>query len=258
MHTEEVAGRPYLTFLPRMEEHIEGLPSQASLPLPGRSCAGPGDWSQQGTQPSPGTPECRCCRTKTTPWSTMVTLRRILIERGLYALYSSLSFPASPPQPVAPPPWPLASPATLLFPPPLIQLVTLPSLLAPELCSDACAGPGLLTFPRMATLLPPWSLITFPTQPRWSLNCHVPVQHRPAFPSGPKTDTGLGPQDLPPDTHTASSLIPVSPPRLLHLPAHIAGSLSLCCLFSWAGPRGAYTSPSHPLLPPSAGSRLWS
>lgn len=51
-----------------------------------------------------------------------------------------------------------------------------------------------------------------PTQPRWSLNCHVPVQHRPALPSGPKPGTGPGPRDLPPDTHTASSLIPVSPP----------------------------------------------
>lgn len=41
-------------------------------------------------------------------------------------------------------PWP--DPATLCFPAPHIQLVTLPFLPASELCSDACAGPGASPF----------------------------------------------------------------------------------------------------------------
>lgn len=94
----------------------------------------------EGNPPSPGTLECLCCRTETKPWSTTVSIKDILMEKEFYALYESLSSPTSPPQKVAPPPWPLANPATLFFPTPHIPLVTLLSLLAPELCSHACAG----------------------------------------------------------------------------------------------------------------------
>lgn len=109
-----------------MEAYVEGLPAQAPLPL-----AGLRDWSQRGTQPSPGAQECLCCRTE--------TIRRIPVEKELYALSTS------PPPKVAPPPWPLANPATLFLPTLHIQLVMLcPSWLQSCARMPALARPPLL------------------------------------------------------------------------------------------------------------------
>lgn len=96
--------------------------------------------------------------------------KKIIIQRVLYALHGSLSSPMSPPQKVAPLLWSLATnSATLCFPTLHIQLVMLLSLLAPELCSDACAGLGLLTGPWMAAWRLSWRPIVSPHSPDASL-----------------------------------------------------------------------------------------
>lgn len=129
-----------------MEEYVEGLPTQVCSALPGQSWTGLQDWSRKGTaQPWPL--KCLCCRTETKPWSTMVVLRRTIKEmEHCFIRLPLLSYhPASG-----------SGTATVvlshkpnhpLLPQPSRSLGDAPVSPDPELCSDACAGPGLLTFP---------------------------------------------------------------------------------------------------------------
>lgn len=132
-----------------MDEYVEG-------PLP---LAGLPDWSQRGTQSSPGTQDCLCCRTETGEESSW---------RRSFRLSPSPSPLHVPPQKVAPALWPSANPATLFFPALHIPLVTLcPAWLQSCAQMPALARPPLLFLEGHPA--PPWCPLTTPHSPDGSL-----------------------------------------------------------------------------------------
>lgn len=115
--TGKVAGRPRLILRPRMEELVQGLPLRPPLPSQARAAQAFGSGHRgEPPPPRPSAQEHLCCRTETKPWSTVVVVKRTVLERKLCALYNSLSSPAFPPQRVEPPPGPLARPRHPLLP----------------------------------------------------------------------------------------------------------------------------------------------
>ena len=128
----------------------------------------------------------------------------------------------------------------ILLPHPLVQLGMLLSLLAQELSSDACPGPGLLIFPGRL----PGSLLDLPgLSPHSLMGLKLPLPCSPAlsFPSAqdlnpstkPGACLGLAPASWLSAQPLFSSLCPL--PRLSSTP--LAPSPPRCQpLFSWAVP----------------------
>lgn len=226
LDTGKVAGRR-LILRPRTEELVQGLPLRPPLPSQARAAQafGPG---HRGEATPVLAPENACAAGQRPSPGTAVVTERTVIERS-FMLYTT---PSPRPRPLLRKwchrrgPWP--NPAALRFLAPHIQLVTVPFLLASELCSDACAGPGSSPFSR-------WLPCPLPGPSSWFFNCHFPAQHCPALLAvSPALVQALGtcpqhPLSLFSHLCVPSPEVTSQPPTL---PSRIAGSLILRFLSS--------------------------